>query len=184
MVTRRVRLGAGARVSLAGLLAPVWAELSSIKKRLPSVSPATVTSIDPVRIQVDGQTAPVAASPDSLVPVGPGDRVRVLRYGTTNLILGRVNTAGMPWRMTAGAGQIQGEGNTTASLTINFPPNLFTLPPAVTAIGNNSLYNIARDTPTTTSVTLTARNIAGDTFTGGVGVTWVAVQMTPLTAGV
>lgn len=79
-------------MSLAETLAPIWAELSSIKKRLPSVSPATVTSVGPVRIQVDGQAAPVAASPDSLVPVGPGDRVRVLRYGTTHLILGQVYT--------------------------------------------------------------------------------------------
>src|SRR5690625_7156430 len=61
---------------------------------MPSVRSATVTSINPLRIHLDGEPAPVAATPVTLTSVGPGDRVRVLHYGTTPLILGVIGGSG------------------------------------------------------------------------------------------
>src|SRR5690625_5535764 len=61
---------------------------------MPSVRSATVTSINPLRIHLDGEPAPVAATPVTLTSVGPGDRVRVLHYGTTHLILGVIGGSG------------------------------------------------------------------------------------------
>ena len=72
---------------LSEKLAPLWAAITRVEAQRINVFPATVTSVDPVRIQIDGQTAPLNASPDIGVPVGLGYRVRVIRYGTTHLIV-------------------------------------------------------------------------------------------------
>ena len=172
-------------MSLAELLAPVWAELGSIKKRLPSVSAATVTSVVPVRIQVDGQSAPVAASPDTLVPVGPGDRVRVLRYGTTHLILGRINTAGQPWRQAVGLVDVTISNDIAGTATITFPPDRFTVPPLVFAsVTNNTRQYVAPSVATSNTdyAVVQVRRIDGTTVTETLTVAWHAIQMTPTSA--
>ena len=170
-------------MSLAETLAPIWAELSSIKKRLPSVSPATVTSVGPVRIQVDGQAAPVAASPDSLVPVGPGDRVRVLRYGTTHLIVGRINPRGTPYAQAAGTVEITMNG-TAATVLVPFPPGRFTVRPIITwgrsHNGASSAAAIVGVLPHSSPHEFTIGGYG--TYTGTITVWWHAVQMTPTSA--
>src|SRR5690625_1849219 len=75
------------------VLAPIRRAILDLRRLMPSVRSATVTGVNPLRVQFDGETAPVSASPTSLVPVGPGDRVRVLHYGNTDLILGVVGTS-------------------------------------------------------------------------------------------
>lgn len=73
------------------VLRPIREAILDLRRLMPSVRSATVTGVSPLRVQFDGETAPVSASPTTLVPVGPGDRVRVLHYGNTDLILGRVS---------------------------------------------------------------------------------------------
>lgn len=75
------------------VLAPIRRAILDLRRLMPSVRSATVTGVNPLRVQFDGEAAPVSASPTSLVPVGPGDRVRVLHYGNTDLILGTVGNA-------------------------------------------------------------------------------------------
>lgn len=84
-------------MSLTELMAPVWAELKSLSRRVPSVSPATVTSVNPVRIQMDGSGAPLSATPDVGVTVGLGSRVRVIHHGTTHLIVAVVSGHEHAW---------------------------------------------------------------------------------------
>lgn len=168
-------------MSLAELLAPVWAELGSIKKRLPSVSPATVTSVDPVRIQVDGQGAPVAASPDTLVPVGPGDRVRVLRYGTTHLIIGVNGGTGKPWRTAAGIAEIPASSEPVLSVRVDFPQGRFTQAPIVVATPGNGAYAGFAHLVTSNGANVGSRRIAGETVAAHT-IYWHAIQMTPTSA--
>lgn len=49
---------------------------------------ATVTSVAPLRIRFDGDTAPVASEPDTLVMVQVGQRVWVQIHGRMMIILG------------------------------------------------------------------------------------------------
>ena len=79
---------------LSEKLAPLWSAINRLQARQMSIFPATITDIDPVRIRIDGESRSLAASPDSLVPAGPGERVRVLRYGTTHMIIGRIGGLG------------------------------------------------------------------------------------------
>ena len=80
------------------VLDPIRRAILDLRRLMPSVRAATVTSVNPLRIQMDGPNeAPLSESPTTLVPVGPGDRVRVLHYGTTHLVLGAVSP-GIAWK--------------------------------------------------------------------------------------
>lgn len=51
---------------------------------------AEVTGTGPLRIQLDGQTAPLAVTPDTLqAGLGVGDRVLILQIGKRVIVLGR-----------------------------------------------------------------------------------------------
>ena len=76
---------------LAEKLAPLWSAINRLQARQMSIFPATVTSIDPVRIRIDGEERSLAASPEVGVPIDLGSRVRVLRYGTSHLVIARVD---------------------------------------------------------------------------------------------
>lgn len=54
-----------------------------------------VTSTGPIRVQLDGDTAPVAVTPITTCLVGAGDRVLVLIHNRQLLIVGRVTPDGM-----------------------------------------------------------------------------------------
>lgn len=73
---------------LSEKLAPLWSAINRLQARQMSIFPATVTNTVPLRIRIDGESQSLAASPSTLVPTSTGDRVRVLRYGTTHLIIG------------------------------------------------------------------------------------------------
>jgi len=79
------------------LLDPIRDRLAALESRVrtkASVHSATVTSVDPIRFQLDGEDAPKPITPDALVPVHPGDRVRLLHHGrTTYTIIGRTYAA-------------------------------------------------------------------------------------------
>lgn len=53
---------------------------------------ATVTSVSPLRIRLDGESEPLATSPAALAAVQPGNRVWVQLYGRQVVILGRAVT--------------------------------------------------------------------------------------------
>ena len=50
---------------------------------------ATVTSINPLLVRLDGETYPLAASPDTLTSVEVNDRVRVHLYQRRAVIIGK-----------------------------------------------------------------------------------------------
>ena len=73
---------------LSEKLAPLWSAINRLQARQMSIFPATVTSVNPVRIRIDGEAQSLAASPFAGVPVSQGARVRVLRHGTSHTIIG------------------------------------------------------------------------------------------------
>lgn len=166
------------------VLAPIRRAILDLRRLMPSVRSATVTGVSPLRIQFDGETAPVSASPTTLVPVGPGDRVRVLHYGNTDLILGRVNTKGIPYAMAAG------EVTYTAPnsfQSFSLPPGRFTVAPNMQATvrsnaGSHSGSTIRMYAFSPTEARFHVR-MADGSAGDGVIVAWTATQMTPTSAG-
>src|SRR5699024_7769873 len=125
------------------------------------------------------QGSPVAASPDTLLPVGPGDRVRVLRYGTTHLILGRGGTSGQPWQQAVGTVDVTVTDDISGAATINFPPGRFTVAPLVFAsVVNNTRTYVATSVATSNTDygVVQVRRIDGSTATQTLTVAWHAIQ--------
>ena len=168
------------------LLEPIYDRLGDLDRRLRakvSIRPATVTSVDPLRVQFDGDSAPAASTPDTLVPVGPGDRVRVLHHGGTQYtIAGVVGTAGIPWRQAAGSATITGDGTNTAATLIAFPAGRFAATPALFLSVNNINFNATWGGLTTGGATVSIRRMDYATFNNSLTVHWHAVQMTPTSA--
>lgn len=72
-------------------LAPIRAALRRLSIRLdakPTLRQGTVTSVGPVRVQLDGDTAPTPLTPRLLTPVAPGDRVTVAHSGRDLTVIG------------------------------------------------------------------------------------------------
>lgn len=165
------------------VLGPIRRAILDLRRLMPSVRSATVTSVDPVRIQFDGEAAPVSPSPTTLVPVGPGDRVRVLHYGNTHLILGRVNTAGIPYREAAGEVTYNTGG---AFQSFPLPAGRFTVAPNMQATvrsnaGAHSGATIRMYALSPTEARFHVR-MADGSAGDGVIVAWTAKQMTPTSA--
>lgn len=59
-----------------------------VRDLAPSLRYATVDSVDPIRIRYDTEDAPSAVTPETLVPVVEGDRVRVMKYNRRATIAG------------------------------------------------------------------------------------------------
>lgn len=59
-----------------------------VRDLAPSLRYATVDSVDPIRIRYDTEDAPSAVTPETLVPVVEGDRVRVMKYNRRATIVG------------------------------------------------------------------------------------------------
>src|SRR5690625_4192550 len=80
--------------ALATIREPL-AGLESKVRTTASVHSATITSVDPIRFQLDGEDAPKSITPDTLVGVAAGDRVRMLQYSRTSyLVTGKVGGTG------------------------------------------------------------------------------------------
>jgi len=76
----------------ANPLAPL---LDAVRPRpvdVPAFRFGTVTGLSPVRVRLDGDTAPVASSPVLLAPVATGDRVQVMIYRRQMTVTGVVNS--------------------------------------------------------------------------------------------
>ncbi|MGC0251500.1 hypothetical protein [Pseudactinotalea sp. Z1748] len=159
-------------------LAPLWSAINRLQARQMSIFPATVTSVDPVRIRIDGEAQSLAASPDVGVTVGPGDRVRVLRYGTSHLIVARMNIRRQPFAVAAGAVTIPPSSSATSSASVNFPAGRFTQNPFVVATSQNSNYAAYVSSRGTTSASIGSRRLTG-TDVGEHLVWWTATQMEP-----
>src|SRR5690625_3283499 len=118
---------------LSEKLAPLWSAINRLQARQMSIFPATVTSVDPVRIRIDGESRSLAATPANGLPVGTGERVRVIRYGTTLLIAARMNLRRQAFAQAAIAATTAVGGTDRASAGVTFPTGLFTAPPRVFA---------------------------------------------------
>ena len=168
---------------LSEKLAPIWSAINRLQARQMSIFPATVTSVSPVRIRIDGESQSLAATPDNGLPVGPGDRVRVLRYGTSHLIVARMNVRRQPFAMAAGVVIIPGGDGSQTSAPVTFPPGRFTVAPLVTMqyLGNAQsgmaaivgIWGLTKDG--------FDAHMVRDATTGS-NYQWQAVQMTPTSA--
>lgn len=170
------------------MLEPVMRELRRLAKKVsaaPSVRGAMVTGVAPLRIQFDNEPAPVGSSPQTLVPVGEGDRVRVLHYGGTQyLILGVLGFRGRPWREAAGIAQFPMVNGTGEWVTVAFPPGRFTLPPIVVVSVTSGAGAANGTTPrfVVDSASSGRVHVRGNSQTVTIPVAWHAIQMTPTSA--
>ena len=170
---------------LSEKLAPIWSEISKLKARQHSIFPATVTSINPVRIRIDGESQSLAASPDVAEPVGPGDRVRVLRHGTTHLVIARMNVGRTPYAMAAGNAGVPGAGANVATVDITFPANRFhsaSVPIVTLSVRQTPWYYAYANNVSASGFTIGVRRYDGNDFDFTNTVMWQAVQMTPTAA--
>lgn len=173
--------------ALARALEPILDRLDELERRLslvPSVWDATVTSTSPTRIQRDAESGPIPSTPESLVPVGGGDRVRVLHWGTRYLILGVLGSRGRPWREAAGVVTLNMSGGAVTTY-VNFPAGRFTTAPIITfgrSHSGASSATIPGADPTQVGVNGFSLGVYGS-YTGTITVWWHAVQMTPTSAG-
>lgn len=78
---------------MADFLRPIIDRLAAVEARVRRsvrLSWATVTSVSPVKVQMDGSGDPLDGAPDSVVAgLLVGDRVLVARQGSQVIILGR-----------------------------------------------------------------------------------------------
>lgn len=167
-------------------LSPLLAAMPDPAPAGVSLRRATVTAVGPLRIQFDGESAPVASTPATIVPVGPGDRVLVAHHGRTQAtILGVIGTSGVPWRVAAGTTTITGTGETTAGAETDLPGR-FTRTPIVTVTAHTSVYIAYRGGGTSSSrVSVGVRRYDGGVIATGTSilVDWTATQMSPTSAG-
>ena len=84
----------------------------------PAITWAEVTSVSPLQIRRDGDTAPLDAEPGTLTAPVVGDRVAVYRNGTQLIVVGRAGGDNITWD------QITGKPST-------FPPSAHTHPVTV-----------------------------------------------------
>jgi len=147
----------------------------------------TVTEVSPLRIRLDGDTAALSMTPDSLLdPLGVAvsDRVRVELSGNRVVVLGRSggqgDTGRVPHAVAAGLTRVSGTGTGMAEVTVTLPSGRFSVPPIVVAsvsYSTASAYFIASaDSVTTSSFTIRLVR-PGATFAGSYDVPWTATQM-------
>lgn len=169
------------------LLERVTRDLQTMRDGLdlrPTLRLGTVTGVGPVRVHLDGDTQPLPATPRTLVPVGPGDRVTVAHHKRVVTILGVLGTTGRPWRMAAGQVEITGTGDTTAGAVAQFPAGRFTVTPRISPTPHSSVYLAYRAGGTSpTQIEVGVRRFDGAPFNDTVTVSWTAVQMTPTSSG-
>ena len=164
--------------SLADELAPLWSAINRLQARQMSIFPATVTSTNPVRIRIDGETRSLAATPDNGLPVGQGERVRVIRYGTTHLIVARMNARRQAFAQAAGTVSVPASDGSTSSVRIDYPDNRFTTPPVLNLTTSNSLHFAVVVLPGVTGATAISRRVSSGNILAHT-VYWHAVQMAP-----
>lgn len=140
---------------------------------------ATVTSVSPLRVQMDGpDEQPLDVTPDALMPVGVGDRVRVHRHGRRIVVHGPAR--GQPFAMASGVAEITMAGS-TAVVTVTLPAGRFTVPPHLSWGRSHSGASSAAAVVGVNPAAVTANSfpLGGyGSYTGTVTVWWTAVQMT------
>ncbi len=162
-------------------------DVESLRKGLdtrPTLRLGTVTAVAPLRIHLDGDSNPLPATPGTLVPVGPGDRVTVAHQKRTVTILGVVSTSGRPWRLAAGVATVTGDGNPATSVSVPFPAGRFTRPPVVVVAAEVNTHFPYVGTTSATSTRVGLRQRLDNGWQGeSYPVHWHAIQMSPTSAG-
>lgn len=163
----------------------VMGKLQALKDRvdaLPSIREATVTSSAPLRVRFDTDTAAVDAHASLVAALSSGERVLTLRLARYVWVLGRRGGQVAPFATAAGFYSFTGLGSEPASTTITFPAGRFdTAPRVVVSCDTSAPWNTDASAGSVTAGGFTLfgrRTDGGDTL----GVSWVAVQMTPTSA--
>ena len=116
---------------------------------------ATVTSVAPIRVRLDGDTDPVASEPVTLCPLRLGCRVWVQFHGRMMIILGvaggettpRIETGRIPLTAPEGGGRV--------SAPVSFTPGFFRRAPMVFVSPWTSvpdIVDVGASSPTTEGV--------------------------------
>ena len=159
---------------------------------------ATVTGLSPLEIKLDGDTAPLLMTPESISDPGSlsvDDRVRVELSRSKRIVHGRLGgdprvgvnesdiaaldsrTSGVPYRQAAGftASQSITSGG---EITITYPVGRFTVDPVLQAtLQGSARLQIAITANSTTGATVRADNHSGVNASGPSYLHWHAVQM-------
>ena len=166
---------------------PLEPVLDVVAAMLPKEAPlrlryATVTAVNPVRIQFDAETSPAPFTPETIAQVLVGDRVLVAHHGKAiATILGRLG--GWPRKAVGSTLHSTGSGGFT---TFDFPPGRFTLPPRITGSIASGSGDLAGATLRIRAISATqgqffVRAADGSGYNGA-AVNWTAVQMSPTSA--
>lgn len=165
----------------------VMTDLTKVGEALdtrPTLRLGTVTSVGPLRVHLDGDTSPLPASPRTIVPVGPGDRVTVAHQKRTVTVLGVVGAVGRPWRTATGVATVTGDGNPATSVAVDFPAGRFTRPPVVVVAAEVNTHFPYVGATSTTGTRVGLRHRLDNAWQGdSYPVHWHAIQMTPTSAG-
>lgn len=177
------------RSPLQYLVEPLLDAVDRLERRvrgLPTLRLGTITGTGPLRVQLDGDTSALAATPRTIVAVGTGDRVQVAHQGRIVTVLGRIGGHGVPFAVAAGRKSLTGTGESDARGDIVFPSGRFTVPPIVTTdneISSADSYIAGTDLVTTTKARLIIRRAdPSKTFAGTYTAQWHAIQMTATSA--
>ena len=109
------------------LVETVTTGLARLEAAIPSLRWGIVTGVGPLRVQLDGDTGPLADSPDTLVAgLSVGDRVRVILVNRRAMILGRAGGAPRDRLMKLAKKAVSGGTNSTWAVT--FPTAYATVP--------------------------------------------------------
>lgn len=138
---------------------------------------ATVTGVDPVRVRLDGETAPLDITPDVLGPVRVGDRVWCQQHGRR---LVAHTAVPFPFRESAGTVNVPLTSG-VGSIGVTFPVGRFTVAPFVfpAAVASSAGgWSVTHAGASTGGVTIHVRNVSGAS-SAAINVRWHAIQMTP-----
>lgn len=98
--------------------------------------------------------------------------------GTVNATTLKQNSITLPLAFSSGTETISISGSATGSATVTFPSSRFTVSPVVTAVANNSAYNLSITSLSSTGCTINARHIDGTSTTTTITVYWTGIQQT------
>lgn len=168
---------------LDAALAPLRARMTKLERSHPAPREGKVTQASPMQVRLDGDSVDTPVR--SLVNLEVGARVLCQKINFRYYVMGQIGgVTGVPYAMAAGGldgVQIDGDWS-----IINFPPGRFTRTPHLFG----TVINLSAASYGTSTRFRANSELEGQVHvhspmgrTGIVVVDWVAVQMTPTSAG-
>lgn len=158
------------------ILRPVLDQIAKLWTRLdlmPVIRWGTITQVDPLRVQLDGDIEPLILTPMSIVGgARVGERVICVEQHRRVIILGRAHGQIRAMGAFSQPAVAAGDGLQT---TVTFPTGLFTTAPRVFLSKSQSRWSVAVADASTDTATITVANWTDTTSSAGV-IRWQAIQ--------